>query len=50
MSFWIGFWTIVLVVALVTFTGLAVVVSIGGFFDLKRLFRKIVESHEQDEP
>ena len=50
MSFWIDFWTYVLIVAVAVFAGLAVVVSIGGFFDIKRLFRSIDAQHaEQDE-
>jgi len=32
--FWVHFWTVVLVVSLVMFAGLAVVVSIGGFRDI----------------
>ena len=32
--FWVHFWTVVLVVSLVMFSGLAVVVTIGGFRDI----------------
>jgi len=51
MQFWIDFWTWLLIGAVVLFAGLAVVVSIGGFFDVKRLFRSIEAKHaaEQEE-
>jgi len=50
MGFWINFWTFLLVAALVVFAGLAIVVTIGGFFDIKALFRSIEAKHaEQDE-
>ena len=45
MDFWINFWTVTLIVAVAVFAGLTVVVSIGGFFDIKRLFRSIDAQH-----
>ncbi len=49
MDFWITFWTWLLIGAVTVFAGLAVVVSIGGFFDIKQLFRSIKAQHaEQD--
>ncbi|MHC4401219.1 MAG: hypothetical protein ACYTG0_16220 [Planctomycetota bacterium] len=49
MSFWLDFWTVVLIVAVVSLTGLAIVVSIGGFFDLKALFRSIDAKHAEED-
>ena len=48
LAFWILLWKIVLIGALVLFGSMAVWVTIGGFFDIKRLFRRIAESHEQE--
>jgi hypothetical protein len=49
LEFWIILWKIVLIGALLLFGGMAVWVTIGGFFDIKRLFRRIAESHEQQQ-
>jgi hypothetical protein len=48
MEFWIDFWTVVLVGAIGLFALLAVVVTIGGFFDLRRMFRTMAESRDGD--
>ncbi len=48
MAFWIVLWKIVLIGSLVLFAGLAIWVGIGGYFDIKRLFARIAESHEQE--
>ncbi len=48
LSFWILLWKIVLVVSVLLFGSLAVWVSIGGLFDIKRLIAKIVASHEEE--
>ena len=47
MDFWLSFWTGLLIVAIVAFAGLAVVVSIGGFFDVKALFRSMDKKHAE---
>ena len=47
--FWIILWKVVLIGALILFGGMAVWVTIGGFFDIKRLFRRLTESHQQQE-
>lgn len=47
MKFWIVFWTLVLILGLGVFAGLAIVVSIGGFFDIKSLFKSIEEQHAE---
>ncbi len=46
MEFWISFWTWLLVGAMGVFAVLAVVVSIGGFFDVRAMFRGITEKHD----
>jgi len=46
MNFWINFWTFFLFASLVIFAGLAVVVTIGGFFNIRSLFK---QSASQDE-
>lgn len=53
MSGWPLFWYIVLATAICCYFGLACVITIGGFFDLKKMFRRLNEartsegSHEQ---
>ena len=39
MQFWIDFWTFFFFASLAIFAVLAVVVSIGGFFDIRTLFK-----------
>lgn len=46
MSFWEIFWQVVLLVSLVSFAGLAVVVAIGGFGDIRSMLRSIDTRHE----
>ena len=45
MEFWIKLWTVVFVAGLSIFTILAIVVSIGGFFDVRSLFKSIEAQH-----
>jgi hypothetical protein len=48
MSFdWATLWKVLLIAGMLLFAGMAVVVSIGGVFDIKRLFARIAESHRQ---
>lgn len=49
MENWITFWTWLLVIVLLIFFGLIVVVAVGGFFDLKILFRTINKQHRDSE-
>ena len=49
MSFWATFWTWFLLAGLGLFFGLAVVVSIGGFFNIRSLFKSLTERTEQDD-
>lgn len=52
MNFWISFWTVFFVVSLGLFATLAVTVTIGGFFNIRSLFKSLsdrsAESDRQD--
>ena len=55
MNFWIDLWTVFFFASLAVFAGLAVVVSIGGFFNIRSLFKSLSErtgpaddTHAQD--
>jgi hypothetical protein len=41
MNFWIDFWTVFFFASLAVFAGVAIVVSIGGFFDVRSLFKSL---------
>jgi len=49
MDFWINLWEIFFFTSLVIFAVLAVVVSIGGFFNIRSLFKSLTERREQDD-
>ncbi len=49
MNFWINFWTIFFIASLALFAGMAIVVSIGGFFNIRSLFKKLTSHSEQPE-
>jgi len=42
---WVTFWQWVIILALTTYFGLAVVIAIGGFFGVKKMFRRLNEAH-----
>lgn len=48
MSFWTQFWTWFLIFGFVVFLGLAVVVSIGGLFDIRALFTSLRSQHDRE--
>ena len=50
MAFWVAFWGILLAVSLAIFAGLAVVIAVGGFFDVKALFKSIDAQHAKERP
>ena len=50
MTFWIYLWKIVLIGSLLLFGGMAIWVTIGGYFDIKRLFATVTKSHEEEDP
>lgn len=45
MSDWTPFWRIVVYFALSAYFGLAFVIAIGGFFDVRKMFRRLREAH-----
>ena len=47
MNFWINFWTFVFFASLLLFAGLAVVVSIVGFFNIRSLFKNIAGQNDK---
>jgi len=49
MSFWIDFWTVFFLASLVLFAGVVIVVSIGGFFDIRSLFKGLTNRADQQE-
>ena len=49
MNFWINFWTVFFIVSLVLFAGLAIVVTIGGFFNIRSLFKNLSDRSEQSQ-
>jgi len=49
MNFWINRWTIFFFVSLAIFAGLAVAVSIGGFFNIRSLFKSLSQGSQPDE-
>ena len=49
MNFWINFWTAFFIVSLVLFAGLAVVVTIGGFFNIRSLFKNLSSQSDQSQ-
>ena len=49
MNFWINLWTLFFLLSLALFGGLAVIVSIGGFFDIRSLFQSLTDRTEQQE-
>ncbi len=52
MNFWINFWAVFFFVSLAMFAGLAVVVSIGGFFNIRSLFKSLTNRADRhdDQP
>ncbi len=47
MNFWISLWKWVFVVGVSLFAGMSVWVTIGGFADIRRLFKKLDEDHHK---
>ena len=41
MNFWVNFWTGFFVISVALFAGLAIVVTIGGFFNIRSLFKNL---------
>jgi hypothetical protein len=49
LQYWIILWKIVLVGGVGLFGGMAIWVTIGGFYDIKRLFARMAEERKQEE-
>lgn len=49
MNFWISFWTYFFFASLVIFAVLAVVVTIGGFFNIRSLFKSLSNRAERQD-
>lgn len=49
MNGWAGFWYFVVWAALSTYFSLAVLIVIGGFFDVQKMFRRLDQAHQQAE-
>ncbi len=47
MNFWIYFWSVFFFISLALFITLAAVVLVGGFFNIKSLFRSL-SGHKSD--
>jgi hypothetical protein len=45
IQFWILLWQVLLIVALGLFTALAIVVTIGGAIDIRRLLKTLRDEH-----
>jgi len=52
MNFWINFWSFFFFASLAIFACLAVVVTIGGFFNIRSLFKSLTDRAEKhdDQP
>ena len=48
LEFWSGLWKVVLIGGVGLFAILAVVVTIGGAMDVRKLFRTLREQHAQN--
>jgi len=49
MNFWIDFWSWFFFLSLAVFAILAVVVSVGGFFNILSLFKTLMTHRDQAE-
>ena len=49
VEYWILLWKFVLIVGVGLFAMLAVVVTIGGAFDIRKLLRTLREEHAKDQ-
>lgn len=48
MEGWIIFWKILLITVVIIFGAVSVKVAIGGFFDVKALFKNIKDQHDDE--
>ncbi len=50
VDFWIKFWSVFFFLSLGVFFVLAVVVTVGGFFNILSLFATLVKEHSRPDP
>lgn len=48
MNFWVNFWSVFFFISLAVFATLAVVVTIGGFFNIRSLLKTLKAEHEDE--
>jgi hypothetical protein len=49
MNFWINFWSFFFFASLAIFACLAVVVTIGGFYNIRSLFKSLTNRVDQND-
>jgi hypothetical protein len=49
MNFWVNFWSIFFFLSLGIFASLAVIVTIGGFYNIRSLFKSLTSRAEEDD-
>jgi hypothetical protein len=49
MTSWITFWQYVIWAALITYFGLAIVITIGGMSDVRKMLRRLDAAHAESE-
>jgi len=47
MDFWVKCWSVFFFISLALFAGLAVSVTIGGFFNIRSMFKKLSRKGEE---
>lgn len=48
MNFWVNFWSFFFFLSIAIFAVLAVVVTIGGFFNIRSLFKSLTVEHKKE--
>ena len=49
MTFWIGLWKLCLILGLVAFAAMAIVVTVGGASDIRKMISSLREPDESNE-
>lgn len=48
MNSWLMFWQVLLIGAFTLFGLLAIIVAVGGLFDIRTMFRRVDAQHDAD--
>jgi hypothetical protein len=48
MGTWETIWKVIVWVALTSYFGLAFVIAVGGFFDVRKMFQRLNAQHARD--